>query len=141
MNRRRTRASRRSGMKADSLSSMVDIVFLLLAFFILASAITPRDTESKLDCSRPATDEETHDVPVEFMRVVVERDGVALNGRRYQGSSAIASLHHQLAKLAVFSKQMPVRVACMPDSPHRLLVGVLNALNQAEYTTVGVCSL
>ncbi len=136
------RAVKRQGMKADPLSPMVDIVFLLLAFFVLVSAIIPRDTEARLDCSRQPTSEEiVIEVPVDSMRVLVESDGVSLNGRHYRGPTALAALTHQLVSLAVFSKQTPVRVACMPDSPHRLLVGVLNALNHAEFTKVGVCSL
>ncbi len=135
------RAARRQGMKSDSLSTMVDIVFLLLAFFVLASAITPRPVESKLDCSPPSRSHEIDDLDVQLLRVVVDADGVALNGRSYRGPHAIAALSNRLDSLAIFSTRTPVQVACMPDSPHRLLIGVLNALNHAEFAKVAVCSL
>jgi biopolymer transport protein ExbD len=66
--------------------------------------------------------------------VVVLKDGFALHGKTIGDED----LQRQVAHIAAYSLQMSVLVSCADDSPHRLLMRVLDICASNGLTNIKV---
>ena len=72
-----------------------------------------------------------------LLRVAVVKDGLELQGK----AIGDAELERQVARIAAYSLQMTVLVSCADDSPHRLLMRVLDICAKNGLTSIRVDSL
>ena len=119
------------------MTPMIDVVFQLLIFFLVT--LKQEDILSHLDVSRPAPDptqKQEEKVP-DLMQIQVLRSGFFLKGRRV----SIKTLDKHLSRLASYSKNISIIIQCSPDSPHSLLVQVLDVCSKAGLSQLSVFSL
>ncbi|MBM3748801.1 MAG: biopolymer transporter ExbD [Acidobacteria bacterium] len=133
-----TAKRRRKGEAAKlEMTPMIDVVFQLLIFFIVT--LKQEDILSHLDVSRPAPDPNA--VPEkqveDLLNITVYEDGYVLNGRPV----ALPELDRHLTRLASFSKSISVIIRCTADSPHSLLVQLLDICAKAGLQNLAVFSL
>ena len=104
-----------------SLTSMIDVVFLLLVFFIVT--LKQEDILSRIDVARPAPDpvRPVVETPVP-LKISVYKRGWVVNG----ASVSRGDLDAKLARLGEMDNRIPVVITCMGDSPHAYLVQVLD---------------
>jgi len=133
-------AYKRRAIKSDpyklDMTPMIDVVFQLLIFFVLT--LKQEDILSKLTASRPAPDPSTkQDQQIETTTIIVETRGFVFNGRPMR----LGDLDRQLERVATFSKTGMVLIKCTKDSPHGLLVQVLDLCARHELKSLSIFSL
>lgn len=118
------------------MTPMIDVVFQLLIFFIVT--LKQEDILSRLDISRPAPDpSQTQETVDDLLTILVGKDAYGLKGRRV----GIAELDRQLTRLASFSKDISVVIKCANDSPHSMLIQLLDVCAKAGLTKLSVFSM
>ena len=115
---------------------MIDVVFQLLIFFIVT--LKQEDILSHLDVSRPAPDPSTKEEKVQdLLTITVHRRGYLLKGR----PRTLRELERHLTRLASYSKDLSVIIKCTGDSPHKLLVQLLDLCAKAGLRNLSVFSM
>ena len=137
------RKGRNKGEAAKlEMTPMIDVVFQLLIFFIVT--LKQEDILSHLDVSRPAPDPNSkpEEQVEDLLTIEVGRNAWVLNGRPYAATAkGRAALDRSLTRIASFSRGASVIVKCTADSPHSLLVQLLNICAREELTNISVFSL
>lgn len=129
------------------ISSLIDVCFLLLIYFLVTSTITPRETD--LGMTLPANTPSSADQPkIEPMFIRVDASGVIYTGTgpgqqaldTDAGDRNVPLLDTQLqlyASAAASAGSQPlVQVYVDPGAIQQRVVDVLNALAGAEITSV-----
>jgi len=118
------------------MTPMIDVVFQLLIYFLVTFS-TP-DVLAHLDISRPAPDKTQTEqrIPPKMLRVNIYADGYSLNGR----SVKMEELSSILSRLAGFSKNQTVLIACTGDSEHAKLISVLDLCARSGLSKISVMS-
>jgi biopolymer transport protein ExbD len=118
------------------MTPMIDVVFQLLIFFIVT--LKQHDILSKLDVSRPAPDPTPPPAqPEELLAITVYKDGYVLKG----GKVTLSELDRQLTSIAQYSKNVSVVIKCTGDSPHALLVRLLDTCAKVGLKNMAVFSM
>jgi biopolymer transport protein ExbD len=99
------------------MAAMIDVVFLLLIFFLVT--VNPVDTLAHLDVSRPRFG---GGPDLSTLRIGVWQHGYTFNDKRM----SVAGLDKALARLASFSGQPSIVITCEGASPHEGLVRALD---------------
>ena len=126
MNARRVRSG---GAAELPMTPMIDIVFLLMVFFLMA--FQPVDVLAHLDVTAPAGAPGT---PVPVLRLSVDAGGYALNGQVMDE----AGLQTNLARLGALDARQTVILDCSPEAPHARLVYALNGCARAGLDRLSV---
>jgi len=111
------RARRRDSDAHIKMTPMIDVVFLLLVFFVLAAK--PADLFAHLDVSRVQGGGGTS---VAILRIGVGADGYTMNGRTMD----LPGMDLVLGKLAEITTASTVLITCERISPHGSLVKALD---------------
>ena len=117
------------------ITPMIDVVFLLLIFFIFATKFPKQ--EGKLEASLPSS---RSSGKTESTIVVIEITGdgkLMVNDHSYTANE-LAGL---LAKLAVLDPEQPVIISGEPDARHQWIVDALNACARANITRISFTGL
>ena len=119
------------------MTPMIDVVFQLLIFFIVT--LKQEDILSKLSVARPApsTDEKLKENPPELINVVIAPQGFIFNGRAMR----LNELDRGIERLAGYSKTAMIIIKCTADSPHAMLVQVLDVCNKHGMTNLSIFSM
>ncbi len=136
--RRRNRQPGHDKENELEMTPLIDVVFLLLIFFVVT--IQPLDVIAILDVSRPSPDPDAAPPPEridDMLTITIHADGITLNNRPFTR----AGLERMLLRMARLSQTQTVLIQCMPDSPHRSLIEVLDLCAKAELTNLSVLSL
>ncbi|MFC1498159.1 biopolymer transporter ExbD [Verrucomicrobiota bacterium] len=126
--------SQRSYIEAKlEMAAMIDVVFLLLIFFILA--LKPMDVLAHLDVSKGTPPPETiEDIPL--LRIDVYPESYVINGKQL----TLQQMDKALTKLAGISKTQSIVVTCSSSSSHSGLVKVLNICAKVDMNNISLMS-
>jgi biopolymer transport protein ExbD len=115
------------------MTPMIDVVFQLLIFFVLA--LKPLDIVAHLDVIRPMG---TNPNPpgIDQFQVSVVKDGFRINDR----SVSVQSLAVILGRIAHFGKDQTVIVACDANAEHDGLVRVLDLCHAVGLNKIALVS-
>jgi biopolymer transport protein ExbD len=116
------------------MTPMIDVVFLLLIFFIVT--IQPQDLLARLDVSRPAAPP-TELSPMTLLRIDVGVKGYEINGRRLP----LETLHRRLSKLYKNTPSTTLTIASTSNASHSQLVKLLNACADIGIENISLMSL
>ena len=125
---------RRERSKAEvrlELTPMVDVIFLLLVFFVLA--IKPADVLAKLDTNRA---KHVGDPSFTLVRIEVMPEGYVVNGRRV----SLEKLDEALTRLGSLTNEYTILVVCSSSSLHSQLVQVLDLCAKANLDKISLAS-
>lgn len=119
------------------MTPMIDVVFQLMIFFIVT--LKQEDILSQLTAMRPApsTDEKIKENPPELINVIVAPQGFVFNGRQVR----FEELDRGIERLASYNNKSMVIIKCTMDSPHALLVQVLDICNKHGMTNLSIFSM
>ena len=128
---------------ALDMTPMIDVVFELIIFFVVT--IKQEDLFSKLNVNRPAPNpakpEETNDITVNIELGNAKRNnpnGVIVYNKREVSRQ---ELDKNLAEIASTSKKTPIIIKCQLESPHKVLVDVLDICYKHDLYSVSVFTL
>jgi biopolymer transport protein ExbD len=118
------------------MTPMIDVVFQLLIFFIVT--LKQEDIMSHLDVVRPAAESVKEQNPDEnLLQVTVYDKGFVLQGRPIN----VKELDKQFTKIATYSKTASVIIKCTKDSPHGLLVQLLDVCAKNKMKNLSLFSM
>lgn len=130
---------------ALDISSLIDVCFLLLIYFLVTSTITPRESDLGLQLPGPASD--ASDPPeIEPMLIWIEGEGAIYTGAEKQamdmdGSSRdlpllSAALNFYKSGVDAAGEKPLVQIFATDDALHQRVIDVLNALAGEEIVSV-----
>ena len=111
-----------------ALTSMLDVIFLLLCFFVTVSVFSQWESEITIKLPSASTAEEPDRLPGEII-VNLDKDGkVTVNGK----TLGLDDLRGRLAKVAKFYPDQAVIIRADKDVRYELLVGVIDTCRAAN---------
>ena len=111
-----------------ALTSMLDVIFLLLCFFVTVSVFSQWESEITIKLPSASTAEEPDRLPGEII-VNLDKDGkVTVNGK----ALGLDDLRDRLAKVAKFYPDQAVIIRADKDVRYELLVGVIDTCRAAN---------
>ena len=118
----------RSRAPGLALTSMLDVIFLLLCFFVTVSVFSQWESEISIKLPSATTAEEPDRLPGEII-VNLAKDGkVTVNGK----SLGLDDLKDRLARVAKFYPDQAVIIRADKDVRYELLVGVIDTCRTAN---------
>ena len=122
--------SRRTASRAPALAltSMLDVIFLLLCFFVTVSVFSQWENEISIQLPSATTAQEPDRLPGEIV-VNLAKDGkVSVNGR----ALALDDLKARLARISKFYPGQPVIIRADKEVRYESLVGLIDACREAD---------
>ena len=120
--------SARSRAPALALTSMLDVIFLLLCFFVTVSVFSQWESEISIQLPSAATGEQPERLPGEII-VNLAKDGtIRVNGT----SLTLDDLQSRLAKISKFYPGQPVIIRADRDTKYESLVAVIDSCRAAD---------
>ena len=111
-----------------ALTSMLDVIFLLLCFFVTVSVFSQWENEISINLPSASPAEEPDRLPGEII-VNLAKDGkVTVNGRLLP----LGDLRERLARVAKFYPDQAVIIRADKDVRYELLVGVIDTCRAAN---------
>lgn len=121
-------ATRSDGEIGFQLAPMIDLILVLLVFFMLVAAGRPKENLLSVDTHGDGKHPSPHDI---VLTIGIDPDGsVNLDNLPLaaMGDRAMLRLHEKLKEQKeLFGDQTPVLIAPQPDVPHQRVMDVLNA--------------
>ena len=117
-----------------STTAMVDVVFLLLVFFVFA--FEPDDVHAILNADRPGnTRFASHPGSPTVITILQHR--YLLNGK----AESFAGLQKKFHRLAERGVSPQIRIICNPDSQHARLIRILDLCEETDLTKISMNSM
>ena len=120
-----------------NLTPLIDVVFLLLIFFMVTTTFT---RETLLQVNLPEAEAETQSTQTERLEIVVSRNGsFALNGQTLVNGK----LETLLRGLELESKgnlNLPVIIVADSEATHQSVVTAMDAIGQAGFTRLSIAT-
>ena len=118
---------KRAKVPAFALTSMLDVIFLLLCFFVTASVFSQWESEVSISLPSSSSAETPGRLPGEVI-VNVSKDGsVTVNARRLE----LSDLEGRLRKVAEFYPGQPVVLRADKETSYLSLMSVIDACRNA----------
>ena len=119
---------RRAKAPALALTSMLDVIFLLLCFFVTVSVFSQWESEISIQLPSAATGEQPERLPGEII-VNLAKDGtIRVNGT----SLTLDDLQSRLAKISKFYPGQPVIIRADRDTKYESLVALIDSCRAAD---------
>ncbi|MBR2839048.1 MAG: biopolymer transporter ExbD [Kiritimatiellae bacterium] len=118
-------ASRAPGI---ALTSMLDVIFLLLCFFVTVSVFSQWENEISIQLPTAATAQEPDRLPGEIVINLSKEGKVMVNGRVLE----LGELKSRLARISKFYPGQPVIIRADRETAYEKLVGVIDVCRAAD---------
>ena len=113
---------------ALALTSMLDVIFLLLCFFVTASVFSQWESEISIQLPAAATAEQPSRLPGEIIVNLAKNGDVTVNGKML----ALSDLESRLARISKFYPGQPVIIRADRDVKYESLVKVIDTCRAAD---------
>ena len=119
---------RRAKAPALALTSMLDVIFLLLCFFVTASVFSQWESEISISLPSASSAETPGRLPGEVILNVSKEGFVTVNAK----ALSLDDLGSRLKKVAEFYPGQPVVIRADKETAYESLVGVIDACRTAD---------
>ena len=121
---------RRIGSKAPqlALTSMLDVIFLLLCFFVTVSVFSQWESEISIKLPEATTAEEPDRLPGEIVLNLAKDGTVTVNGVVL----SLDALKPRLVQVAKYYPGQPVIIRADKDVKYEVLVGLIDTCRAAD---------
>lgn len=130
----------RRHLKADvaiDLTSMIDVVFILLLFFMLTTSFS---RSSSLIINLPEASGETVTEGPLRIDIVVDREGAfAVNGQRLV-NNGVDTLMQAITDLAEGDNTLPITITADAETTHQSVVTAMDAVAQLGFTKLSIAT-
>ncbi len=130
----------RSSRKPDSginLTPLIDVVFLLLIFFMVTTTFTQ---ETRLLISLPEAGGETVDAEPESLELTIDKEGnYALNGQSLINRD-IKTIMAALKDASAGNRDLPVVITADAESSHQAVVTAMDAAGKLEFNQLQIAT-
>ena len=119
---------RKSRAPGIALTSLLDVIFLLLCFFVTVSVFSQWESEISIKLPTAKTAEAPERLPGEII-VNLSKDGsIKVNG----ATMSLADLQSKLARISKFYPGQPVIIRADKETKYDYLVGVIDACRAGD---------
>ena len=122
------RRQTRTGAPAVQMASLMDVIFLLLCFFVTTSVFSQWETEVALSLPTASSATVPGRMPGEIILNVTADGLVVVNGQPLSSSDVTA----RLARIAKLYPGQPVVIRADKKTPYEILMGVIDACRAAD---------
>ena len=119
---------RKSRAPALALTSMLDVIFLLLCFFVTVSVFSQWESEISIKLPSAKTSEEPERLPGEIIVNLDKKGVVKVNG----ADMDLATLQSRLKRLSTFYPGQPVIIRADKETRYDDLVKVIDACRAGD---------
>ena len=114
-----------------NLTPLIDVVFLLLIFFMVSTTFTK---ESHLSLNLPeASGEESTESPKQI-EIIIDANGQYVIGGRSLVSTQIKTVIAALEELSAHDKTIPLVITADAKTPHQAVITAMDAAGQAGFS-------
>lgn len=113
---------------ALALTSMLDVIFLLLCFFVTVSVFSQWESEISIKLPNAATGEQPERLPGEIIVNLAKDGNVSVNGQ----TLALGELQRRLAKISKFYPGQAVIIRADKEVRYETLVKVIDTCRTAD---------
>ena len=118
----------RSKAPTLALTSMLDVIFLLLCFFVTVSVFSQWESEISIKLPSAKTADEPERMPGEIILNVDQKGGVKVNGQ----AMSLADIEARLSRLSKFYPGQPVIIRADKETRYDDLVKVIDACRAGD---------
>ena len=111
-----------------AMTSMLDVIFLLLCFFVTVSVFSQWESEISIQLPNAKTSQEPERLPGEIIVNLTETGKVRVNG----GEMSLTELKSRLAKISKFYPGQPVIIRGDKNVKYESLISVIDACREAD---------
>ena len=120
-----------------NLTPLIDIVFLLLIFFMVTTTFTK---ENHLAIQLPEAEGEVVDAPDKMVEVIIDKDGqYSVNGQRLI-SPKLLTLKQAIEKVSQGDRGLPFIITADAVTPHESVVRAMDAAGQLGFSRLSITS-
>jgi len=120
--------ARKSRAPALALTSMLDVIFLLLCFFVTVSVFSQWESEISIRLPGAKTAEPPERLPGEIIVNLAKDGSIKVNG----AAMTLADLQSRLARIAKFYPGQPVIIRADKDTKYDYLISVIDACRAGD---------
>ena len=113
---------------AVAMTSMLDVIFLLLCFFVTVSVFSQWESEISIQLPNAKTAQEPERLPGEIIVNLTEDGKVHVNG----SDMSLTELKSRLAKISKFYPGQPVIIRGDKSVKYDALISVIDACREAD---------
>lgn len=120
-----------------NLTSLIDVVFLLLIFFMVSTTFTK---ENHLAISLPEADGEVAETSAKSIEVVIDKTGAySVNGQTLVNNQ-ISTIKSALEKVSDGKRDLPFVITADANTPHQAVVRAMDAAGQLGFVHLSITS-
>ena len=119
---------RKSRAPALALTSMLDVIFLLLCFFVTVSVFSQWESEISIRLPTAKTAESPERLPGEIIVNLAKDGSIKVNG----ATMTLEDLQSRLSRISKFYPGQPVIIRADKDTRYDHLVGVIDACRSGD---------
>ena len=120
-----------------NLTPLIDIVFLLLIFFMVSTTFTK---DNHLSINLPEADGEVSDAPKQMVEVLIDKDGqYSINGKSLI-SNKLITLKQAIEKESKGDRSLPFIITADAATPHESVVRAMDAAGQLGFSRLSITS-
>lgn len=118
-----------------NLTPLIDVVFLLLIFFMVSTTFTK---ETHLDVDLPEASGESVVKEIEVLEILITDEGhYSVNGKALVNTQA-KTLRRALKELAGDDREMPLVITADAKTPHQAVVTAMNVSGQLGFSKLSI---
>jgi len=123
-------------------SSLIDLVFLLLTFFMLSCSLRPSEGDLGIQLPGMVAQAESVDMPDEQIIEIHEDGRVFLNSREFDSFDSqelpelVVTLRRYKAASEAAKNKALITISASPESIHQRVIDVMNACAAAKITNI-----
>lgn len=121
-----------------NLTSLIDVVFLLLIFFMVSTTFE-RQTAVRVDL--PSADRESVQAPAERIEIVVTAEGAMFLNDRALVDARRTTIEAALLEAADDERRIPVLIRADGDARHELVVRVMDVLGNTGFSNLSIAAV
>jgi biopolymer transport protein ExbD len=121
-----------------NLTSLIDVVFLLLIFFMVSTTFEQQSALS-VDLPEASTVESTTDIP-ERLEFVIDKEGrMYLNDKALVNSDE-STIRASFIEVAGDERNLPIILRADRDTPHHFVVSVMDSAAALGFTNLSIAA-
>ena len=122
---------------AFSMSSMTDIVFLLLIFFMVSTTF---EHQSRIQIELPEATASPEEIEEESIEIVIDAQGRYFIGEEQVVNTELKTLKSALSKVVGDRGTVPVTIRADASTPHQAVITALDATSQLGLTQISLAT-
>ena len=123
-----------------NLASLIDVVFILLLFFVVTTTFT-RETQLKVDLPEAASGTPPEDTALKQMEVLISAEGsYSLNGQALLKSD-LDGLMAALGKESAGDNSLPLSISADAKTPHQAVITAMDAAGKMGFSHLRITTV